>query len=360
MAEGLPEFSKLGRFYDRGRALQVDLKRKIIQDIVEDGGDFVTGFFPGSFSVIAERNRVKHDTVRKIWKDLVDNGNAGITERHTAGVKHIQQDDVDFIRFLKTDRASMTIGELHKHISEHCDIPGGTSNSAIQRELRNMTDGKWTWKKLTRPVAEKFTPENLNYCHWDYVNYISTVDPYKLKFFDESGIKLPDVGRPNYGHSLCGTPAVEIVRYANSPNVTLNLMCGLDGIVYANTVDGNSNSFSFLSFFEEASSVYLPDGKPAFSYGDHVIIDNAPIHHHRAGQALGEWLDEIGCTAVYLPTYSPEFNPAENVFNKLKTILRRFEYRELLKDSLHVAVHEALKEITSQDMRGFFAFFGYI
>ncbi|KAL9977766.1 hypothetical protein ACROYT_G015206 [Oculina patagonica] len=290
MAEGLPEFSKLGRFYDRWRALQVDLKRKIIQDIVEDGGDFVTGFFPGSFSVIAKRNRVKYDTVRKFWKDLVHNRNAGITERHTAGVKHLQQDDADFIRFLKTDRASMTI-----------------------------------------------------------------VDPYKLKFFDESGIKLPDVGRPNYGHSLCGTPAVEIVRYSNSPNVTLNLMCGLDGIVYASTVDGNSNSFSFLSFFEEASSVYLPDGKPAYSYGDHVIIDNTPIHHHQAGQALGEWLDEIGCTAVYLPTYPPKFNPAENVFNKLKTILRRFEYRELLKDSLHVAVHEALKEITSQDMRGFFA-----
>ncbi|KAL9983401.1 hypothetical protein ACROYT_G005568 [Oculina patagonica] len=250
MAEGLPEFSKLGRFYNCGRALQVDLKRKIIQDIVEDGGDFVTGFLPGSFSVIPKRNRVKYDTVRKIWKDLVDNGNAGITERHTAGVKHLQQDDADFIRFLKTDRASMTI-----------------------------------------------------------------VNPYRLKFLDESGIKLPDVGRPNYGHSLCGTPAVEIVRYANSPNVTLNLMCGLDGIVYASTVDG---------------------------------------------QALGEWLDEIGCTAIYLPTYSPEFNPAENVFNKLKTILRRFKYRELLKDSLHVTVHEALKEITSQDMRGFFAFCGYI
>lgn len=259
---------------------------------------------------------------------MVDNSNAGITERHTASVKHIQQDDIDFIRFLKTDRASVTIGELHKHISEHCDICGGTSNSAIKRELQNMTNRKWTWKKLTRPVAEKFTPDNLNYCQ-DYVNYISTVDPYKLKFFDESGIKLPDVGRPNYGHSLCGTLAVEIMPYANSPNVTLNLMCGLDGIVYANTVDGNSNLFSFLSFFEEASSVYLPDGKPAYSYGDHVIIENAPIHHDRAGKALGEWLDEIGCTAVYLQTYSPEFNPAENVFNRLETILRRFKYRQL-------------------------------
>ena len=56
-------------------------------------------------------------------------------------------------------------------------------------------------------------------------------------------------------------------------------MCGLDGIVYANTVDGNSNALTFLNFFEEAASVYLPDGTPAYSYGDHVVFDNAPIHH---------------------------------------------------------------------------------
>jgi len=117
---------------------------------------------------------------------------------------------------------------------------------------------------------------------------------------------------------------------------------------------------TFLNFFEEASHVLLPEGKPPYNYGDHIIVDNAPIHHNRAGEALREWLDDIGCTLVYLPTYSPEFNPAEYVFNKLKTILKRFEFRELLRDSLHVAVYEALKEITPEDMRGFFKFCGYI
>ncbi len=63
---------------------------------------------------------------------------------------------------------------------------------------------------------------------------------------------------------------------------------------------------------------------------------------------------------MYLPTYSPEMSPAENVFNKLKTILRRFEFRELLRDILHVAVFEALKEITPDDMRKFFMYTGYI
>ena len=89
-------------------------------------------------------------------------------------------------------------------------------------------------------------------------------------------------------------------------------------------------------------------------------MDNAAIHHNRAGDALGEWLDDIGCAFVYLPTYCPEMNPAEYVFNKLKTIMKRFEFRELLRENLHVAVHEALKEVTTDDMREFFKYTGYI
>lgn len=281
-------------------------------------------FFLGVFRKL-HSNRTKYDTVKKIWKQFCETGSTSF-ESHAGGSKHLQPDDIELIRFLKTSRAYMATGELYKYVNDFCNVAGGTSNVAIHRALHGMNDGQWTWKKLTRPVAEKFSPENLNYCQ-EFVNYVYTVDPYKLKFFDESGIKLPDVGRPNYGHSLIGTPAVEMLRNMNSPNITLNLMCGLDGIIYANTIDGTSNSMTFLNFFDEASQVFLTDGKPPYIYGDRIIMDNAAIHHNRAGEALGEWLDDIGCTLVYLPTYSPEFNPAEHVFNKLKTILKRFEFR---------------------------------
>ena len=89
-------------------------------------------------------------------------------------------------------------------------------------------------------------------------------------------------------------------------------------------------------------------------------MNNAAIHQNRAGDALGEWLDDISCSFVYLPTYSPEMNRAKYVFNKLKTIMKRFEFRELLRVNLHVAVHEALKEVTTDDMREYFKYTGYI
>ena len=180
------------------------MRRNIIQDVVEKGGDLVTGYFPGSFSEIALKNRTTYNTVRKIWKQFFESGSTRY-ESHAAGSKHLQQDDLDFIRFLKTSRASMATGEVYSYVNEFCNVASGTSNAAIQRALRNhLRDGRWTWKRLTQPVAEKFSLENVHYCQ-QFVNYIYTVDPYKLKFFDESGIKLPDVGKPNYGHSLKGT-----------------------------------------------------------------------------------------------------------------------------------------------------------
>ena len=82
---------------------------------------------------------------------------------------------------------------------------------------------------------------------------------------------------------------------------------------------------------------------------DKSIVDEVSALYQKVASldALGEWLDDIGCSFVYLPMYSPEMNPAEYVFNKLKTIMKRFEFRELLRDNLHVAVHEALKEVTT-------------
>ena len=90
---------------------------------------------------------------------------------------------------------------------------------------------------MVKPAAEKFTPENIGYCQ-EFLNYISTVDPFKLKFFDESGVKRPDIANPNYGHSSVGKPCVEIFRNMQTPNITLNLLCGADKIMYANSAWG--------------------------------------------------------------------------------------------------------------------------
>ena len=71
-SDGAYYVSRAGRVHERGKALNEDLRRNIIQDHVEEkGGDLVSGYFPGSFSEIALKNRPIYNTVRKIWKQFL-------------------------------------------------------------------------------------------------------------------------------------------------------------------------------------------------------------------------------------------------------------------------------------------------
>ena len=126
-----------------------------------------------------------------VWRQFIEKRDHERPKSLATGVRCLQTDDLDFIEFLKTDRPSLTSGELLREVNEHCQIPGGVSTVTINRAVRtSMHEGKWSRKVMTRPAAEKFTDNNIAYCQ-AFIDYISTVDPYRLKFFDETGLKLP-------------------------------------------------------------------------------------------------------------------------------------------------------------------------
>ena len=87
-----------------------------------------------------------------------------------------------------------------------------------------------------------------------FVDYLYAKDPYTLKYFDECGVKLPVNSVRKFGHAPIGKRAIEVTRYAEDANTTVNLMCSLTGVNYMNTVEGAANTLDFLHFFEEAYS----------------------------------------------------------------------------------------------------------
>ena len=91
-----------------------------------------------------------------------------------------------------------------------------------------------------------------------------------------------------------------------------------------NTVDGAANTLDFLQFFEEASynSLNPVTLRPCLEVGGTIVMDNCPTHHHQGGRILQEFLDDLNIELVYMPVYSPDFNPAEYVFGKLKCLLK--------------------------------------
>ena len=157
-----------------------------------------------------------------------------------------------------------------------------------------------------------------------------------------------------------GSKSFEIGRYLSGANHTVNLLVGADGVKCCSVINVASNTNEFVQFFVEATNAYTDDGEPAFIPGDVVIVDNAPFHHYEAEVLLTNWFDDLGIELVYLPTYSPDLNPVENCFNKLKTLLKRDHYREILHDNVAVAVYDAVSLITPAETRHFFVSTQYI
>ena len=354
--------SKKGRSYERGKAVGIELRKSVIDMIVKEGGDVMTGYFPGSFKNVAQHFSLSLSTVCKLWKQCCETGD--ITAQWSGGNNppHLGPPELELIQFLKSSKPSIPYTKVLDAVNEYCFIPGGTSKSAIGRAVQNRLHNgnvRWSWKRLSRAKQEKFIQENIDYCQ-DFLNYLSEIDPYKLKYFDESGFRLPDCGRPNYGHSPVNTPCIEIGRYLSSPNVTLNLLIGLQGVLYANTLDGMSNTESFLNFWEEVYRNRMPNGEAILRYGDVIVFDNCPIHHNEAGFHLAEWFYNLGIDVVYMPVYSPEFNPCELVFNKLKILAKRDELRAVFSRNVHEGIYQCLEHITVDDCIAFYRHADYV
>jgi transposase len=85
-----------------------------------------------------------------------------------------------------------------------------------------------------------------------------------------------------------------------------------------------------------------------------VVMDNLSAHK---SSRIRELIESKGCELIYLPPYSPDFNPIEEAFAKLKALLRKAEARS--REVLIEAIGQALEALTARDARNFFEHRGY-
>jgi len=94
---------------------------------------------------------------------------------------------------------------------------------------------------------------------------------------------------------------------------------------------------------------------PSLRRGQVVVMDNHLSAHK--GERIGELVRSAGCELLYLPPYSPDCNPIEEAFSKVKGLLRKAEARS--REALVEAMGKALDAVTARDARGFFEHCGY-
>ncbi len=150
-----------------------------------------------------------------------------------------------------------------------------------------------------------------------------------------------------YARAEGGQRAGQGVPLHSGPNVTLVAALTANGLQAAMTIDGAVNGDVFAAYLAHVLG-------PTLVPGDVVVLDNLPAHKV-AG--LAEIVAARGARLLYLPPYSPDFNPLELAFSKLKTWLRTAQART--REALETTIRAATDWITQQDAKNWFDHCGY-
>ncbi len=171
------------------------------------------------------------------------------------------------------------------------------------------------------------------------------LDGGQLIFIDETW------GKTNMtrlrGRSRRGERLVSKVPHGHWKTTTLIAALGIEGIVCSTVVDGAVNGDIFEAFVEQ---ILVPELRS----GDVVIMDNLSSHKRARTRML---IEGVGAELVFLPPYSPDLNPIEMVFAKIKQKLRSLACRTV--DALWRSMQSVLDTITSSDARNCYRHCGY-
>jgi transposase len=172
-----------------------------------------------------------------------------------------------------------------------------------------------------------------------------SLDANSLVFVDEMGTNISL--SPLYGWSKKGQRARCSVTRNRGKNTTLLSSMTLEGMGPSLAVEGATNREVFETYVERVLG-------PSLRGGQVVVMDNLSAHK---GERVRELIEQRGCELLYLPSYSPDLNPIEEAFSKMKGLIRKVEARS--REALLEALGAAISAITDQDARGFFQHCGY-
>jgi transposase len=174
---------------------------------------------------------------------------------------------------------------------------------------------------------------------------IPGLDPDRVVFVDETWAKTNPAR--THGYALKGERLVGAVPYGHWHTTTFVGGLTTRGFVAPMVVDGAVNGAVFQAYVDQ---VLVPDLRP----GDVVVMDNLGSH---GTAGVRRAIAGAGCQLLFLPPYSPDLNPIEKAFSKLKGLLRKAAERTV--DGLWAAIGRLLDAFTPAEGRNYFRHCGY-
>jgi transposase len=167
-----------------------------------------------------------------------------------------------------------------------------------------------------------------------------------LIFIDESGANLQMA--PRYGRGYQGKRIVFGAPFNKGNKITMIGAISFERVETALYSEGSANGELFLKFIKECLC-------PLLQPRHVVVMDNVAFHKVKG---INEAITAIGAKLIYLPPYSPDLNPIEMMWSKIKCFLRKMATRTF--DDFNRAIKNAFKNIVQTDLQGWFKHSGYV
>ena len=171
------------------------------------------------------------------------------------------------------------------------------------------------------------------------------LDPAKLIFIDETGASTK-MARLR-GRAKRGERCRAAIPHGHWKTTTFTAGLRLNGLAAPMVLDGPMNGDAFLAYIEQ---VLVPE----LAKGDVVVMDNLPAHKV---SGVRRAIEDAGARLLYLPPYSPDFNPIEMAFSKLKALLRKAAARTV--DDLWDTIAQCIDQFTPGECKNYFQATGY-
>ncbi len=287
-----------------------------------------------SIGQLAERFGVSYSFVSRLLKRY--EATASVEPNPHGGGKPplLNSRQIEILNQLVEEDNDATLQHLSVRLTEKTGIK--VSIPTICRLLQKL---ELTRKKKTVHAneAESERVQKLRSQYWTTIREVCLKD---LVFIDETGVNLAMTRR--YARAKKGKRAYSKCPYNRGNNVTIIGAIATTGILAPFTFEGWTNQEAFLTY---VTQVLVPE----LWSGACVVMDNLPAHKAIKVRAA---IESVGASVKFLPPYSPDFNPIENCWLKLKEFLRTKESRTY--EELNRAIDKAINLITDKDIVGWF------
>lgn len=283
---------------------------------------------------IAVRFQVSYSFVRRLLKRYESTGSVEPNPHGGGKALKLNSQQIDVVTQLVEEDNDATLQQLCDRTEEKTGLKVSVPTMCRLLQRLELTRKK---KTLHASEADTLRVQKLRAQYWTILGEVKLND---LVFIDETGVNLAMTR--SYARAKKGKRAYSKCPYNRGKNITMIGAIAISGLLASLTFEGWTNKEAFLTYVKEVLV-------PQLWSGACVVMDNLPAHKATEVQKA---IESAGARVVFLSPYSPDFNPIENCWSKLKEFLRTRESRTY--QELDRAITEAINSVTEKDIVGWF------